>query len=69
MLTKHTEYKYEKPYTVPFVITQCFTSGTVKLQNVATIKTYNIRRIKPHKSHTKVEYSTSKICLTMSTNE
>ena len=29
ILTKHTAYKYGMPYMVPFVITQCFTNGTV----------------------------------------
>ena len=32
ILTKHTAYKYVTPYTGPFVITQCFTNGTVNLQ-------------------------------------
>ena len=37
------------------MITQCFTNGTVNLQyGVIQIK-YNIRRIKPNKSDTKVE--------------
>ena len=31
MLTKHTRYKYETPYTGPFLITQCFNNGTVNL--------------------------------------
>ena len=31
MLNKHTAYKYETPYKFPFVITQCFTNGTVNL--------------------------------------
>ena len=32
MLTNQNEYKYETPYKCPFVITQCFTNGTVTLQ-------------------------------------
>ena len=56
MLNNHTEYKYETPYKGPFVITQCFTNGTVNLQYGAIQITYNIRRIKPNKLNTKVEY-------------
>ena len=55
MLANHTACKYETPYEGPFVITQCFTNGTVMLQYVATKIRYNIRRIKPYKSYTKVE--------------
>ena len=55
MLTYHTAYKYETPYRGPFVITQCFTNGTVNLQyGVIQIK-YNIRRINPYRLDTKVE--------------
>ena len=32
VLTKHNAYKYEMKYTVLFVITYCFTNGTVNLQ-------------------------------------
>ena len=32
MLVKNTVYKYETPYKVPFVITQCWYNGTVTLQ-------------------------------------
>ena len=60
MLTKHTAYKYETPYTGPFVITQCFTNVTVNLQcSVVQIK-YSIRRINPYKYDTKVEDHSSK---------
>ena len=31
MLTNHTSYKYETPYMVPFLITRCFTNGSVNL--------------------------------------
>ena len=55
MLTNHTAYKYETPYKGLFMITQCFTNGTVNLQYGATQIKYNIRRIKPYKSDTKVE--------------
>ena len=55
MLNKHTAYKYETPYTGPFLITLCFINGTVNLQcDVIQIK-YNIRPIKPYKSDTNVE--------------
>ena len=52
IITKHTAYKYETPYTGPFVITQYFTNGTVKLQHFTTRRTYNIRCIKPYKYDT-----------------
>ena len=32
MITNHTAYKYETPYTGPFLIMQCFTNGMVNLQ-------------------------------------
>ena len=32
ILTKHTAYKYEAPYTGPFVITRCWTNVTVLLK-------------------------------------
>ena len=32
MLTNHTAYKYETPYKGLFMITQCFTNGTVKFK-------------------------------------
>ena len=59
MLNNYTAYKYETPYKGPFVITQCFANGTVMLQCGAIKITYNIRRIKPYKSGTKVEDSNS----------
>ena len=55
MLTKHTAYKYEIPYTVPFLITRCWINGTVSLKIVAKEIRYNIRRINPYKYDTKVE--------------
>ena len=47
MLTNHTTYKYETPYKVPFVTTQCFTKGTVTLKYGATEIRNHIRRIMP----------------------
>ena len=55
MLTNHTEYKYETPYKGPFVITRCFTNGTVSLQFSSAEIMYNIRRIKTYKYDTNVE--------------
>ena len=66
MLTKHIAYKYETPYTGPFVISQCFTNGTVNLYYGPKKNRYNICRIKPYKYDTKVEDYNSKICLVMS---
>ena len=60
MLTNHASYKYETPYKGPFAITQCFNKGTVNLQCGAIKIKYNIRRIKPYKSDTKVEDFNSK---------
>ena len=54
IITNHTEYKYETPYKGTFLITQCFTNGTVNLQYCATQITYNICCINPSKSDTKV---------------
>ena len=42
------------------MITQCYNNGTVKLQRGATQITYNMHHIKPYKSDTKVENSSSK---------
>ena len=55
MITKHTKYKYETPYTGPFLITRCFTNGTVELQCGPKQIRYNIRYNKPYKLDTKVE--------------
>ena len=60
MLTNHTAYKYETPYKGPFVITQCYTNGTVNLKCGAIKIKYNMLRIKPYKSDTKVEDYNSK---------
>ena len=34
MLNNHVVYKFERPYKVPFFITQCCTNGTAPLQYV-----------------------------------
>ena len=60
IITKNTAYKYKTQYTRQFDIAQCCTNVTVKLQNGVTKITYNIIRIKPYKSDTKVEDSSSK---------
>ena len=60
MLTNHTSNKYEIPYNRPFVIRQCFTNGMVKLKCGTTQIMYNISRIKPYKSDTKVDDYSSK---------
>ena len=60
MLINLSAYKYGTPYKGPFVITQCFTNVTINLQCVAVNNWYNIHRIKPYKSDTKVECFSSK---------
>ena len=60
MFTKHTAYKYETPYTGPFLKKWCFTNGTVNLQFGPTKIRYNIRRIKPCKYDAEVEEISSK---------
>ena len=52
MLTNHTAYKYGTPYKGPFLITQCFTNGTVMLHYGAIQIRHTICRIKPYKSDT-----------------
>ena len=60
MLTNKYSYKYEPPYNGTFVITQCWTNGTVTLQyGVIQIK-HNIRFIKPYTFDTNVEDITPK---------
>ena len=54
-LTNNAAYKYESPYNRPFVITQCWTNGTVTLQYGATQVRHNIRWIKPYTYDTNVE--------------
>ena len=60
MLTDHTSYKYGTPYKGSFVITQCFTNGTVMLQYGPKKISPNICRINPYKQDTKVEDISSK---------
>ena len=62
------------PCNGPCVITHYFSNGTVNLLCGALQIKYNIRRIKPHKSDTKVDHFSQKnmsddvnICLTIST--
>ena len=59
-LSNHTAYIYENIYKGPFVITQCFTNGTVILQYGPTKIRHNICRIKPYTLDTKVEDFISK---------
>ena len=56
MLTNNDAFKYETPYNTPFVITKCWTNGTVTLR-YGTIKiSHTTHHIKPYKSDTKIEY-------------
>ena len=55
MLNNHADYKYEILSKGPFVITKCWTNGTVTLQYVATKVRYNIPLIKPYTSDTNDE--------------
>ena len=54
MLNNNTACDHETPYSGPFVVTQCWTNGTVTLQYVPK-KWNNIRRIKPYRSDTNIE--------------
>ena len=63
ILTKYTKIKYKTRYTVPFLITLCWTNSMVSLQYGTKGIRYSIRHINPYKSDTKVEYFSSKhIC-------
>ena len=55
MLHKLTAYKYETPYTGPFLITQYFTNEMINLQCGAILIIYNICCINSYKSDTNVE--------------
>ena len=55
MINNHAAYKYETPYKGPFVITQCWTNGTVTLQYGPTKIRYNIGRNNPYTSDTNNE--------------
>ena len=50
MLNNINLYKYETPFNIPFLITQCFTNGTEKLQYGHIQSSHNICRIKTCKS-------------------
>ena len=60
MLNKHTKYKYETPYMDPFVITRCWTNGTVSLKMGVREIRHDICGIIPYKSDTRVEDISSK---------
>ena len=60
MLTNHTAYTYEIPFKGPLLITHYFTNGMVNLQCGRKKIRYNVHRIKPYKSDTKVEGFNSK---------
>ena len=47
MITYHTACINKTPYKFPFVITQCFTNGTVNLQYGPNKIRHNVCRIKP----------------------
>ena len=56
MLANHAAFKYETPYKGPFLITWCFTSGTVIIKYGPIKIRHNIRQIKPYKYDTNLEY-------------
>ena len=56
MLDNHAALKYETPCTGPFVITQCWITGTVVLQYGPKNNIYNIIQIKLCISDANVEY-------------
>ena len=56
IINNHAAYKYETPYKGPFVVTQCWTNGTVTLRCGSKTIGHNIRRIYPYTSDTNVEY-------------
>ena len=63
MLNNNAAYKYETPYKGPFVITQCWTNGTVTIQYGPIQTKHNILRIKPYKFDTNVEdINTKNMC-------
>ena len=55
MLANNAAYKYETPYKWTFVITQCWTNSTVKIQCGLIQISNNILRIGPYTSDTNVE--------------
>ena len=56
MINNHAAYNYETTYRGPFVITQCWNNGTIKLQCHETRIRYSICRMKPHTSDKNIEY-------------
>ena len=48
VINSHSASKYETPYKSPFVITHCWTNGTIALQCGAIKIKDNIHHIKPH---------------------
>ena len=55
ILNNHYAYKYETPYKGPFLITQCWTNGTVTLQYGPKKIRHNIGWIEPYTSDKNVE--------------
>ena len=56
MLKKKSEYKYETPYSGPYVIMKMRTKGTVTLPMGKTEIKYNIFQINTYKIKTNFEY-------------
>ena len=67
MITNNSAYKYETPHNGPFVITRCWTNGTVSIQydpiklGIIYIRLKHINLIQ------KLKISTPKTCVTIST--
>ena len=55
MIANKYAYRYETPYNVLFLITQCWTSGTVTLHCGAIKIMHNIRHSKPYTYDKNVE--------------
>ena len=55
IFTNNAAQKYETPYKVPFVITQCYINGMVTFQCGPKTIGHSIRCIKPYTSDTNVE--------------
>ena len=63
MPNDHIAYKYETSYKGPFVITWCWTNGTVTIKYGPIQIRHNIRWIKLYKSDTNVEdINTKNMC-------
>ena len=62
MITKRTAYKYEMPYTDPFLITQCLTNGSVVQHKVGIMYV----GLSHKKLILKLKILVQKICVTMS---